>query len=145
MMLIWKPAAGCDIKVFSSTSYPHSVFPYCTLMFKPYRYKVLPLDAVLSHFHLCSVLTIHFPKMMISISSPVTAGHFWRGLLLTVVYMNGVMKPKIVPWKGGCGNPVHNGQVPPSIASSAKLLPPHPAPPLNALYRSVNELKLKCI
>jgi len=140
MLLIWKSAAGCDTKLFSSTSYPHIVFPYCTLMFKPYRYKGLPLDAVLSHFHLRSILTIHFPKMLISISSPVTTGHFWRGLLLTVVYMNDVMKPKIVPWKGGRGNPVHNGQVPPSIASSAKLLPPTP---LNTLCRSINELKLK--
>jgi len=37
--------------------------------------------------------------------------------------MNDVMKPKIVHWKGGCGNPALNGKVPPSIASSAKLLP----------------------
>jgi hypothetical protein len=64
---------------------------------------------------------------MISITSPVTTGHFWRGLLLTVVYMNDVMKPEIVPWKGCCRNLVQNGQLPPSIASSAKLLPPAPS------------------
>jgi len=75
---------------------------------------------------------------MISISSPVRSGHLWKGLLLIAVFMNNVMKPKIVPWKGGCGNLVHNGQIPPSIASSAKLLPPAP---LNTLYRAVNELK----
>jgi hypothetical protein len=78
---------------------------------------------------------------MFSISSPVTTGHFGRGLLLAVVYMNDVKKPKIVPWRGGCRNPVHNGQVPPPVASSAKLLP---STPLNTLYRSINALKLKC-
>jgi hypothetical protein len=55
--------------------------------------------------------------------------------------MNDVKKPKIVPWRGGCRNPVYNGQVPPSIASSAKLLPPIP---LSTVYRTINALKLKC-